>query len=325
MASRLQLSLACGTYDINRGLIDGEVQPQGIDLAVVTAPSPERHWRMGRHLEFDVCEFSMSKYLMFHDRPPSPFVAIPAFPHRRIRHSFVFVNTGAEIHGPKDLEGRAVGLRTWQTTAGLWVRGILQDEYGVDLRTIRWLTQDPEDVPFTPPPGIVIEPVPEGASVTRMLETGEISALIYPELPKAMLAGDPRVARLFPDYKQVEMDYVRKTGFFPIMHTVVIQRALLERNPWVAVSMLDAFRASKDLAFHRMQDPRSISLAWVRELIEEQQAVLGDDPWCYEFGPNRAALETMIRWSKEQGMINHAFPPEELFVPSTVDRLPTYI
>ncbi len=325
MASRIHLTLACGTYDINRGLIDREVQPQGIDLTVITASSPERHWRMGRHLEFDACEFSMSSYLMFHDRPPSPFVAIPAFPHRRFRHSFIFVNTGAGIQGPKDLEGRTVGLRSWQTTAGLWVRGILQDEYGVDLRAIRWLTQDEEDVPFTPPPGTVVERVPAGGSVTRMLEAGEIDALIYPELPQAMLQGDPRVARLFPNYKQVEMDYFRKTGFFPIMHTVVIRQPFLAADPWVAVSLLEAFRASMDLAFRRMLDPRSISLAWVRELIEEQQAVLGDDPWCYELGPNRAALEAMIRWSKEQGMIERLFPPEELFVPSTIDRLPTYV
>jgi 4,5-dihydroxyphthalate decarboxylase len=325
MSGRIHLSLACGTYDINRGLIEGAVQAQGIDLTVVTASSPERHWRMARHREFDVCEFSMGTYLMIHARPASPFLAIPAFPHRRFRHSFIFVNTGAGIRTPKDLEGRSVGLRSWQTTAGLWVRGILQDEYGVDLRKVRWLTQDAEDVPFTPPPGLVIERVPEGASVTEMLETGEIGALIYPEMPDALLAGDPRIGRLFSDYKQVEMDYVRKTGFFPIMHTVVIQKPVLEADPWAAASLLDAFRASKDLAFRRMRDPRSISLAWVRELIEEQQAVLGDDPWCYEFAPNRAALETMIRWSHEQGMIDDAFPPEELFAASTLERAPAYV
>jgi 4,5-dihydroxyphthalate decarboxylase len=321
----IHLTLACGTYDINRALIDGEVRPQGVDLTVLTYPSPQRHWRMGRHAEFDVCEFSMSTFLMLQGRGDNPFIAIPAFPHRRFRHSFIFVNANAGIRSPKDLEGRRVALRSWQTTAGLWARGILSDEYGVDLRKISWLCQDEEDVPFTPPVGYSIERVPEGKTVTGMLEEGEVDCLIYPEMPASVMRGDPRVTRLFPDYKAEEMAHFKKTGFFPIMHTVIVRRDVLAENPWVAFNVLEAFRQSKALAFKRMEDPRSVSLGWFRDALEEQQRVLGPDPWNYTFEGNRSALEAMIRWSCEQGMIDHIFPAEEMFVPSTLDELPHYV
>jgi 4,5-dihydroxyphthalate decarboxylase len=144
-------------------------------------------------------------------------------------------------------------------------------------------------------------------------------------MPGSVLRGDPRVTRLFPDYKAEEMRHYQKTGFFPIMHTVVIRKEILEENPWVAVNMLNAFRESKDLAFRKMEDPRSISLAWVRDLIEEQRRVLGNDPWRYEFEPNRKAIEAMIRWSHEQGMIPNTFKAEELFVPASLDELPHYV
>ena len=325
MSKSIQLTLACGSYDINQGLIDGSVKPQGIDLTVLTYPSPQRHWRMLVHQEFDICELSMASYLLVHSRGSHPFIAIPAFPHRRFRHSYIFINSESGIRTAKDLEGRKVGLRTWQTTAGLWMRGILQDEYGVDLKKVQWFTQDQEDIPFTPPPGISIQLVPEGKTVTGMLETGELDALIYPELPEAIKRGDPRVKRLFDDYKQEEIRYFKKTGFFPIMHTVVIKNSVLEKYPWAAVNMLEAFRKSKDLAFKKMEDPRKISLAWVRELIEEQKQVLGNDPWCYNLPDNRDALNTMIRWSYEQGMSSRMFPAEELFFPPSLDELPQYV
>lgn len=325
MTKPIHLTLACGSYDINKALIDGEVTPAGVDLTVLTYPSPQRHWRMGLHAEFDACEFSMATYLMLHARPENPFTAIPAFPHRRFRHSFIFVNTAAGISTPKDLEGRRVGIRTWQTTAGLWARGILADHYGVDLRTVKWIAQDDEDVAFTPPPGISLERVPEGKTVTGMLENGELDCLIYPELPESVRRGDPRVARLFPDYKAEEISYFEQTGIFPIMHTVVIKRSVLEENPWTALNLLHAFRQSKDLAFRRMRDPRTISLAWVQPVVEEQERILGPDPWSYEFAANRETIETMICYSYDQGMIDHPFSAEELFVPASIEEPPHYV
>ena len=324
MPTRIPLTLACGSYDINQALIDGTVSPDGIDLTVLTYPSPERHWRMLRHEEFDACELSMASFLMLHDRGRG-LKAIPAFPHRRFRHGFIYVNAAAGIDRPADLEGRRVGLRTWQTTAGLWARGILQDHYGVDLSTIEWVCQDEEDIPFDPPPQYRLRRVAEGGTVTAMLERGELDALIYPETPVPIHRGDPRVRTLFDDPKAEEIAWFGATGFFPIMHTVVIRHSVAEANPWVPRNLLLAFRASKDLAFRRAIDPRRISLAWVSQLIAEQRRILGEDPWCYEFEPNRRLLAQMIRWSHEQGMIGREFEPEEMFFAATRDELPTYV
>jgi 4,5-dihydroxyphthalate decarboxylase len=321
----VHLTLACGTYDINQALISGDVVPQGIELTVITAPSPERHWRMVRGAEFDVCEFSLGTYLMIHERDDPAVVAIPAFPHRRFRHGYIYVATAIGIRAPKDLDGRRVGIRNWQTTAGVWARGILQDDHGVDLRSITWIAQDEEDIPLPDGHGYRIERVGEGSSVTEMLVAGEIDALIYPEAPEAIRRGDPRVARLFPDPRAAEIDWFSRTGFFPIMHTVLVRRSVAEGDPWIPRELLTAFEASKRRAFAAMADPRRVSLAWFTEAMEEQRRVLGPDPWSYDFASNRAALETVIRWAHEQGMIARRFPAEELFAASTLAALPRYV
>jgi 4,5-dihydroxyphthalate decarboxylase len=319
---RLQLTLACGDYDINQGLVDGSVQPEGIDLVTITLGSPERHWRMMRGREFDICELSLASYLIIRDQRSLPFIAIPAFPHRRFRHSYVFVNSGAGIDAPRDLEGRKVGIRTWQNTAGLWIRGMLEDEYGVDLATIQWYRQDEEDIPLALPPELKLIQLAREQNLNRMLVDGEVDALIFPELPSAFKQGDSRVRRLFADAKAEEQRYYRATGLFPLMHTVVIKEDVLEQYPWVATSVLKAFRQSKDLAWRRMEDPRRISLAWVRELIEEQRALMGSDPWPYDLPANRRALETMIRYSHRQAMINQPMTLDELFFPASLETMP---
>jgi 4,5-dihydroxyphthalate decarboxylase len=321
----IPLTLACGDHDINLGLVRGDVRVQGLDLTVLSLPSPERHWRMARHQEFDVCEFSLATYLILHDQATFPATAIPAFPHRRFRHGYIFVRTAAGITGPKDLEGRRVGIRTWQTTAGLWARGILQDDHGVDLSSIEWIAQDEEDVPFDAGGRFRLGRVAEGETVTAMLLRDELDALIYPDVPDVVRRGDPRIGRLFADPKTAEIEYVERTGFFPLMHTVLIRRSVVDAQPWVPRSLHSAFEASRALAFDRMRDPRRVSLAWFEAAIAEQERILGPDPWAYDFARNRAALETMIRWSHEQGMISRRFPPEELFAPSTLDALPTYV
>lgn len=321
-ARRREITLACGDYDINRGLIDGTVRPEGIDLVPIVLPSPERHWRMMRGLEFDVCELSLASYLVLRDRRALPFIAIPVFPHRRFRHSYIFVRSAAGIEKPKDLEGRRVGIRTWQNTALLWVRGILEEHYGVDVTTIEWLRQDEEDVPFTLPPQFKMTQLTREQNLNRMLLDGEVDALIHPEIPSAFKQGDPRIRRLFPDAKAEEQRYFRATGLFPLMHTVVIKEDLLARCPWVATAMVKAFRESKELAWRQMEDPRRVSLAWLRDLIEEQREILGRDPWPYDLPSNRAALETMIRYAHRHGMIREAVPPEALFFPPSLEVMP---
>ncbi|HYH93434.1 MAG TPA: PhnD/SsuA/transferrin family substrate-binding protein [Candidatus Saccharimonadales bacterium] len=325
MADPLPLTMAVGDYDINRALIDGTVRPQGTDPRVFVYPSPERHWRMARDLEFDVCEFSLGTYLMLHDRGDFPAIAVPAFPHRRFRHGYIYVHADAGIAGPRDLEGRRVGIRTWQTTAGIWARGMLADDHGVDLSSIDWVAQDPEDIPLAAADRFRMRRAPDGDTVTAMLERGDLDALIYPETPAAIVRGDPRVARLFPDPKAMELDYVARTGLFPIMHTVIIRTALTDAQPWLARNVLAAFERSRALGFDAMRDPRRVSLAWFAEALEEQRRALGDDPWRYELAANRHALETLIRWSHEQGLIARPMASETLFAPTTHEAVPAYV
>jgi len=320
----LRLTLACGDSDLLRPLIDGAVRPKGVDLTVVTLSSPERHWRMLRHEEFDVCELSMASYLADRARA-ARFVAIPVFPHRRFRHGYVFVRAEGRVRAPADLQGARVGLRTFQTTAGVWVRGILQHDYGVDLATITWVAQDEEDLPLEAGRRFRLQRVPAGATVDRLLVAGELDAVIYPEVLPSFRAGHPAVRRLFDDYKAAELAYFARTGIFPIMHTVAVRARVVDQFPWVAVNLMQAFEASKAEGYRRLRDPRRISLAWALAALEEQERVMGPDPWAYGVEPNRAALRAIAQYAGEQGLTPRPLEPEELFVPSTLDALPRYL
>jgi 4,5-dihydroxyphthalate decarboxylase len=322
--AKLKLTLACGYYDLLRPLIEGVVQADGIELNVLTMASPERHGRMLRHEEFDVCELSLVSYLVARDRGRG-FYAIPVFPHRRFRHGYMVKRTGCGIEKPSDLNGRRVGLDTLQNSAGLWMRGILQDHYGVDLRTIEWWCQEEEDVPFEPAPWMKVRRVPAGTNLDRMLTEGELEAALYPETLPSVRAGSPKVALLFPNPKEAEIEYFRKSGIFPIMHTVVIKERVLEKNPWVAVNLMQAFQKAKEVCYERMQDPRTFALVWVKELMEEQRRIFGPDPWPYGLEPNRAALEAVARYEHEQGMIRRRPKIEELFFPPSLQEIQHYL
>jgi 4,5-dihydroxyphthalate decarboxylase len=318
---KVELTLACGDYEITRPLMDGEVAPDGINLTVVTAmDSTTRHWRFLRNREFDVAEVSASSYIVARDQG-LPFRAIPVFLHRRFRHGFAFINTRKGIKKPADLLGRRVGVKSFQVTAVLWLRGILEHEYGVLHKSIEWVTEFDEDVDFTPPPGLKLTKVPQEKSLETMLIAGEIDALFDAYLIKPFVAGDPRVGRLFPDYKQEEIAYVRKTGIFPIMHVMGIRPEIVERHPWVPINLFHAFNAAKELAMKRMENPRIVPLAWYREAWEEQDAILGKDPWAYGLtDQNRKTLETLVGYSHEQGLIKRQVQLDELFLNVTQGR-----
>lgn len=321
-----QLSLCVGDYDINRALLTGEVEVRGVDLITMTDNSPHRHWRMARHGEFHVAEFSMAKVTMLEPGGTGPAaLAIPAFPHRRFRHGFIFVAQSSPLSEPRDLNGRRIGLRSWQNTAGMWVRGMLQDFYGLDLSTVEWVTQDDEDIEI---PGKTLgrlQRAPRGSNVFDMLAAGQLDALIYPESPPGVRSPSSPVRTLFPDPKQAESEFYRSTGLFPIMHTVVVRLDVLEKYPWVAVNLLEAFRSSKDAAFKKMLDPRSVSLAWLAQARAEQEAILGEDPWKYNFADNRDQIQRMLDWSLQQGLSTRGRSAEELFVPSTIDEAPELV
>lgn len=320
MSKKLHLTLACGEYEIVRALMDGSVKPDGIELTVLTEMTSDiRHWRMIRGREFDVAELSMSNYLAAKFRGQA-FSAIPVFLHRRFRHGFTFINMDKGIHKPTDLIGRKVGLRNFSATSNLWIRGILEHEFQVPHKKILWYKQDEEEVELNLPKEISVQKIPPGKSVERMVAEGELDALIHPELIQPILDRDPRVGRLFPNYKELEIDYYKRTAIFPIMHTTAIKQEIVERYPWVQTSLFQAFEKAKEIAYKRMENPRRVPLAWFRHALEEQEELLGRDPWAYGLGEaNRKNLDTLMQYSYEQGFIGGKLALEDLFAEVSSD------
>jgi 4,5-dihydroxyphthalate decarboxylase len=322
--SKLNLTLACGPYDILYPLIEGTASPPGIDLNVLTMASPERHRRMLRYQEFDVCELSLGGYLIAREAG-AVFTAIPVFPHRRFRHGYVAINTRAGIKQPKDLNGKRIGLRTLRNSAGLLMRGILGDHYGVDLKSIEWWCQEEEDIAIEPAAWMKVRRVPEGKNIDQMLVAGKLDAAIYPELLPSIRNHSPQVGFLFPDHKQAEMEYYRQTGIYPIMHTVVIRNEILAEQPWAAVSLLQGFQRAKELCYQRMRNPRNLAVVWGEELMQEQESVFGADPWPYNLEDNRTNLEVAVRYAHEEGMIRAKPEIEALFFPASLQETKQYV
>jgi len=314
VTKKLSLTLACGDYEIIRPLKEGAVSPDGIELNVLTgADSATRHWRF-LHNQYDIAECSGSSYMVATDRG-LPFRAIPVFLHRRFRHGFIFINNTKGITKPTDLIGKKVGVKFYQVSAIVWLRGILEEHYGVPHKSIEWYTELDEDIPFTPPAGVTIHKIDHAKSAEKMLAEGELDALLHPDIIDPILNKDPRVGRLFPAYKQEELAYYGKTGIFPIMHVLGIKQELVERYPWIVPNLYQAFEQSKALAMKRMRNPRLVPLAWYQEAWEEQEEILGPDPW--EFGlteRNRKNFETFVGYSHSHGLISRKIPLEELFL-----------
>jgi 4,5-dihydroxyphthalate decarboxylase len=315
MSTRIPLTLACGDYEIVRALKEGAVRPDGIDLTVLTAmDSTTRHWRFLRNRDFDAAEVSASSYIVARDQD-LPFRAIPVFLHRRFRHGFVFINTTKGIRGPADLIGRKIGVKSFLVTATLWLRGILEHEYGVPHRSIEWCAELDEDLDFAAPAGLKLTRLSDAKSVETMLAEGEIDALLHSSIIRPLVQKDPRVARLFPNYKAEEIAFFRKTGIFPIMHVLGLRQEIVERYPWVPINLYHAFNEARAIGMKRMENPRIAPLAWYREAWEEQEAILGPDPWEYGLTErNRRTLETLVGYSREQGLIKREIPLEELFI-----------
>ena len=315
MAKRLPLTLACGDYEIVRPLINSRVNVDGVDLTILTdMDSATRHWRFINNREFDIAEVSCSSYLAARDND-LPFRAIPVFLHRRFRHGFMFINASKGISKPADLKGRRIGVKTMMTTAVLWMRGILQHDYSVPLSSIEWVAEIEDDVKVTLPADIKYSCLPNNKSVETMLAEGELDAVFHSDFVKPFIAKDPRVVRLFPDHKVEEVAYYQRTGIFPIMHVLGLRQALAEEHPWVAINLFRAFNEAKAVAMKRMVNPRIVPLAWYRATWEEQERILGPDPWEYGLTErNRRNLETLASYSHEQGLIKKNPALEQLFL-----------
>ena len=325
--SKLKLSFGCWNYDRTRALMDGSVQPDGIDLNYLNMPVEETFFRMLRHKEFDVAEMSLSSYSVSMSRQPRPFVAIPVFPSRFFRHSSIYVNAKSGIRQAKDLIGKRVGNPEYQMTAPVWIRGILQDHYGVPVDSVTYYTggeESPgrsEKIKLDLPANIKVHSIGPTQTLAQMLLDGEIDALYTARMPSSFLKGGGQVKRLFEDFEQVERNYFKETNIFPIMHTVAIRREVYEANRWVARSMMKALEESQRRAYDDLYETAALKtmLPWLTSHVEQVKAEMGDDYWPYGFEKNETTLKTFLRYHFEQGLSKRLLQPEELFAPESLE------
>jgi 4,5-dihydroxyphthalate decarboxylase len=315
-----QITFAGACYDRTQALIDGTVKPEGLELNWLILHYPEIWRRMLNDYDFDASELSLSSYLIAKSMG-KPLIAIPVFPARTFRHSYVFINSKSGINQPADLIGKKVGVADFQQTATVWMRGIIQHEYNVPLEKIQWFTWAKTRMEIDLPKRYNIQTIPSGKDPEEMLKRGELDAVILAALFPSLLNGVPEAKRLFENYKEVEQAYYKKTQIFPIMHTVAIREELLKEHPWIAVSLLKAFQQAKEIAYERLVDLNAykISLIWMRDRVSEQKAVVGDDPWAYGFKKNRHVLEAIAGYLHEQGLITKPLNIEEAFAPNTLN------
>jgi 4,5-dihydroxyphthalate decarboxylase len=321
------MTLGCWNYDRTRALMDGSVQPDGIDLNYLDMPVEETFFRMLRHREFESAEMSLSSYAVSVGKPERPFVAIPVFPSRFFRHGCIYVNADAGIRVPKDLIGKRIGNPEYQMTAPVWIRGILSDHYGVPVDSVTYVTggeEEPgrsEKIRLDLPPTIHVEPIGPTQTLSKMLHDGEIDALYTARAPSSFVAGGGRVKRLFENYGDVERRYYRDTGIFPIMHTVAIRRDVYEANRWVAQSLYKAFVEAQRRTYADLQDTAALKtmLPWLTAHVEDARREMGDDFWPYGLERNRRTLETFLRYHHEQGLSARRLTVDELFAPETLE------
>jgi 4,5-dihydroxyphthalate decarboxylase len=319
--STLRLTLACGNYDRTLALKTGAVRPDGVELAIENLAPEEMFYRMGRFREFDVSEFSLSTYTVLRGRG-EPLIAIPVFPSFMFRHGAIFVRDDAGIREPGDLRGKRVGVPKYHMTAAVWVRGILEDEYGVAPKDCRWFEGGEgtkvKEVDVTLPPEVRRESVPGDRNLGDMVAAGELDAFIGARRPAAF--GTGRVRRLFPDFRRTERAYYDKTGIFPIMHTVVLREELAREHPWLPTSLYRAFTEAKLHAYRRLTESAALpyALPWLMAEVEETWALMGDDPFPYGIQRNRRTLETLAGYTFRQGLAPRRLTVEEMFAESTL-------
>ena len=320
-----KLTMALSHYDRHIPFFDGSVKAEGVDLTILEVGQSEplkhgqdRHERMLQKQEFDICELSLSSYLMAKSRG-MPFSAIPVFPRRLFSMSQMWVNVDAGVSSPQDLIGKTVGLSTFQTTLSVLAKGDLQSEYNVPWRKINWIVSKEEAIPFKPQEGVRIELAAAGKKMGPMLEQGEIAALMVPHPPKEALRGSKKIRRLFADPKQEEVRYFQKNGFYPIMHVVAFKDDVLAKDPWLAPNVMAAFDKAKAACMDYYDDPNWSRFVWGRHLFEEERKAFGDDPWPNGIKKNRANLEQFIGYSLDQGLMQKKLEVEQLFASNGLD------
>jgi 4,5-dihydroxyphthalate decarboxylase len=321
------ITIACGNYDRVRALRDGRVNVEGCAVTFLPLYPEEIFHRTFKYQEFDVPEMSFSSYIRTVAAGTSEYVGIPAFVSRLFRHSGIYIRADAGIEKPEDLRGKRIGLPEYQITAVVWMRGLLQHEYGIHPTEIHWRNGGQEQpgrgerTPLKPIEGLDLKPIGSDQTLVNMLRDGELDALFTARPPSTFLAGEPHIKRLFPNTREAELAYYKKTGHFPVMHLVGIRKTLVEQYPWLPTSVYKAFCEAKALAMEDLVDVNAlmVTLPWLEAEARETMAIMGEDFWKYGAQESRHDIEALTAYSYEQGLIDRKVSLEELFHPSVFE------
>ena len=324
--AKLQLSVAVGDYDRMRPLVDGAVAIDGVDPQFMLLEPEEIFFRAFRHADFDITELSMSSYSVKTAAGTSPYIAVPVFPSRAFRHTSIYVRTD-RIKSPADLKGKRVGVPEYQLTANVWVRLFLEEDHGVKPSDITWVRggyEQPgrvEKIELSLPADVRLESVPEGATISGLLASGELDAVIGPRAPSCFRAGHPHVGYLYADPHGAAADWFRRTRIFPIMHVLGIRRSLTEAHPWLPYAVAKAFEHSKAIALAKLGDTSAtkVTLPFVEDHLEAVRTLMGDDFWSYGLAPNREGIDRFLQQHHAEGLSSRRLAPEELFHPASLE------
>ena len=334
-ATGRHITVAGYNYDRVEALFDGRVPFEGFksrfekssigDLNTHVFSGPQTR---------EVSEIGLSPFMHAYANDGfRDYTLVPVFPLRVFRHKSIFIRTDRGIRKPRDLRGKKVATPGYSQTSLTWIRGILQDEYGVSPKDIQWVISKkdsaadmagkvskqeqllPEDLEFTYGP--------EGMDESDLLVNGEVDALFHAMEPRAYIQGNPIVGRLFSDFRRTEHAYFAKTGIFPIMHAVAVRKDFIADHPEFPKAVFNAYSQAKTLMYDHMRKLgwAMYSLPWISQEIEETQKLMGDNFWPYGIEPNRKALEALFQYSYEQGLASKKLTIKELFHPSTLELL----
>ena len=323
----LKLTFACHDYDHVRDIFEPEVVTEGIELTQLKLPVEEIFFRFIKFGEFEISEHSFAKYVSLRSKNQARGVAIPIFPSRVFRHSAIYIRTDSVIKQPKDLEGCRIGIPEWGQTAGVYVRGALADQFDVDLSSIKWIQSGvhqpgrSEKIKFNLPAWVNLQPDTDH-NLNDLLLSGAVDAVVTAHPIQSFKDQDPRVARMFDDPRDVELDYFEKTECFPIMHTIVIRDDVLNENPWAAQTIYKGLDQARMRCVRRLSDATAsaIPMPWIFSVLKDSRNLYGGhDIWAYGIEENRATLETFARYCLEQGIADRLMSPEDLFFENTFE------
>ncbi|MBV7550514.1 ABC transporter substrate-binding protein [Pseudomonas sp. PDM26] len=325
--NKLNLSIAVGNYDRIRPLVDGEVQIDGVDPIFMLQDPEEIFFRAFRHADYDICELSLSSYSVKTAAGTSPYIAVPVFPSRAFRHTSIYIRNDRGIESATDLKGKRIGVPEYQLTANVWVRLFLEEDHGLKASDVTWIrggyeeTGRLEKIVLKLPADVIVENAPETETLSGMLASGELDAVIGPRAPSCFTQGHPNVSYLYRDPQGAASDWYRRTQLFPIMHVLGIRRTLAEQHPWLPGAVAKAFEKSKSVALHKLSDTSAtkVTLPFIEDQLRAARQLLGEDFWSYGFEANRHVLSRFLERHHAEGLSSRLLQPEELFHPASLE------